>query len=111
MEFCVPNIMALGDIEDFITLIEPRALMISGTSNDLWSRGAQHMFDHARRHFKDGRLVLKLYEGPHVFTAAMREEAYLFLDQYLRTDQGTEDSSAFANSGDHQEFSDAEPVS
>jgi dienelactone hydrolase len=85
MEFCVPNIMMLGDIEDFISLIEPRALMISATSNDVWSRGAQHMFDHASRNFKNGRLMLKLYEGPHVFTAEMREQAYLFLDQYLRS--------------------------
>jgi dienelactone hydrolase len=87
MEFCVPDIMALGDIEDFITLIEPRALMISATSNDVWSRGAQRMFDHASRHFKRGNLALKLYEGPHVFTPEMREEAYLFLDNHLRTNQ------------------------
>ncbi len=87
MEFCVPNIMALGDIEDFICLIEPRALMISATTNDVWSRGAQHMFNHASRHFKSGQLVLKLYEGPHVFTPEMREKAYLFLDQYLRSEK------------------------
>jgi dienelactone hydrolase len=87
MEFCVPDIMALGDIEDFITLIEPRSLMISATSSDVWSRGAQHMFDHARRHFQRGQLALKLYEGSHVFTPEMREEAYLFLDDCLRNHQ------------------------
>lgn len=83
MEFCVPDIMTLGDIEDFITLIEPRALMISATTDDVWSRGAQRMFDHATPHFRQGNLALKLYDGPHVFTAEMRRHAYEFLDQHL----------------------------
>jgi dienelactone hydrolase len=83
MEFCVPQIMNLGDIEDVVALVAPTPLYLSAAENDKWSRGAQQILDAAKSSFPDGNLKLKIWSGNHVFTKAMRDEAYLFLDQYL----------------------------
>jgi len=83
MEFCVPNIMEVGDIEDVVALAPPAALLISATDQDKWSRGAQAIFNSARHAFSEGDLCLKIWPGGHVFTKAMRKEAYAFLDRRL----------------------------
>ncbi len=83
MEFCVPNVMKTGDIEDIVALVPPTALYISAAEQDKWSRGAQHIFDSAQSFFSPGNLKLKIWPGGHVFTPVMREEAYEFLDQHL----------------------------
>ena len=83
MEFCVPNIMQIGDIEDVVALVAPTPLYISVTDQDKWSRGAQHIFDSAAPAFPPEGLKLKIWPGGHVFTTAMREEAYQFLDRHL----------------------------
>jgi dienelactone hydrolase len=84
MEFCVQGIMQTGDIEDVVTMIEPRALLISATDNDKWSRGARAIYDYAKPSFKKGSLDLKIWPGKHVFTKEMRNAAYAFLDTNLR---------------------------
>ena len=84
MEFCVPNIMHYGDIEDVVKMIAPTPLYISATDDDKWSKGAQEIYDYAKAAFVDGELKLKIWPGKHVFTKEMREEAYLFLDKYLK---------------------------
>jgi len=83
MEFCVPGVMQIGDIEDLVALIAPTPLYISATEQDTWSRGAQHIFDSAAAAFPPGTLKLRIWPGSHVFTQAMREEAYRFLDRHL----------------------------
>lgn len=84
MEFCVPNIMQYGDIEDVVKMIEPTPLYISATDDDKWSKGAQKIYDYAKSAFTDGELKLKIWSGKHIFTKEMREEAYSFLDKYLK---------------------------
>ncbi len=84
MEFCVPGIMNHGDIEDIVRLVAPTPLYISATDDDIWSAGAQKIYDHARSAFSDGQLKLKVWSGKHVFTREMREEAYAFLDKHLK---------------------------
>ncbi|MDP2873419.1 MAG: dienelactone hydrolase family protein [Bacillota bacterium] len=84
MEFCVPNIMQSGDIEDVVKMVEPTSIYISATDDDKWSKGAQKIYDYAKSAFADGELKLKIWPGKHIFTKEMREEAYSFLDKYLK---------------------------
>lgn len=79
MEFCVPNILDTCDVEDVIRLIAPRALYISATANDKYSRGATRMYEYAQDAFPDGQLKCKVWPGNHVFSHEMRQAAYEFL--------------------------------
>ena len=85
MEFCVPGLMQLGDIEDVVALLAPTPLYISAASEDKWSSGAQELFDSAKAAFSADNLQLKIWPGGHAFTKAMRENAYNFLDRHLLT--------------------------
>lgn len=82
-EFCVPGIMRICDIEDIVRLIAPRALYISATSKDKYSRGAQHIYNYALDAFPASQLKLKVWDGGHVFTETMRKDAYDFLSSRL----------------------------
>jgi dienelactone hydrolase len=88
MEFCLPGILQLGDVEDVVKLVAPRALLLQATADDKWSRGAEAMFAYAQSAFPKGNLVLGYWPGDHVFTPEMRENAYRFLDQHLNQPQG-----------------------
>ncbi len=83
MEFCVPNILKHGDIEDVVRLVAPTPLYISATDDDKYSKNAQYIYDYAQSAFVGSELELKIWPGKHVFTKEMREEAYKFLDKYL----------------------------
>lgn len=82
-EFCVPNILSFGDIEDVVRLVAPRALYISATNKDKYSRGAQAIYDYAMDAFPAVHLQCKVWEGAHVFTLEMRKSAYQFLAEQL----------------------------
>jgi len=83
MEFCVPGILRLGDIEDVVRLVAPRAICIQATTEDKWSRGAEAIFEYARTAFPEGALELGRWPGGHVFTKEMRKAAYDFLARHL----------------------------
>lgn len=40
MEFCVPDILKYGDVEDIVRLIDPCSLLISAAKGDKYSIGA-----------------------------------------------------------------------
>lgn len=82
-EFCVPGIMKFCDVEDIVRLIAPRALYISATSEDKYSRGARYIYKYAQDAFPASQLKLKVWDGGHIFTAQMREAAYEFLSSRL----------------------------
>ena len=82
-EFCVPGILEVGDIEDVVELIAPRALYISATSQDKYSRGAKRIFDYAKDAFPSRQIKCKVWDGGHVFTEEMRQAAYQFLSDKL----------------------------
>jgi dienelactone hydrolase len=82
-EFVVPGILTFGDIGDVANLIAPRALYISATKGDKYSRGANEMFEYCTSTFPDSQLKLKVWNGNHVFTKEMREAAYSFLKEKL----------------------------
>lgn len=75
----VPNILSFGDIGDVARLISPRALYISATTDDKYSKGADELFEYCAPTFPDSQLKLKFWSGGHVFTEEMRKEAYSFL--------------------------------
>jgi len=78
-EFVLPGFAAGHDIEDVIACFgESSSLLISAGTRDKWSRGAQEVFDGARRALGD-RVELALYDTSHVFTPEMRNRAYAFL--------------------------------
>jgi hypothetical protein len=83
MEFCLPGVLQLGDVEDVLQLVAPRALLLQATANDKWSRGAEAMFAYAESSFPTGQLTLAYWPGDHLFTPEMRENAYRFLDHHL----------------------------
>jgi dienelactone hydrolase len=87
MEFCVPGILGLGDVEDVVGLVAPRALRIQAASEDKWSRGAEEIVGYARARFPDGALELGIWPGGHVFSKEMRQAAYRFLDRHLAAKQ------------------------
>jgi dienelactone hydrolase len=86
MAFCVPGILALGDLEDVLRLAAPRALLIQAAEGDKWSQGARVLFDYARSAFPEGQLEMRIWPGPHRFSRSMRETAYAFLDRHLATE-------------------------
>jgi hypothetical protein len=78
-EFVVPGFAAQHDLEDVISCFgESSSLLISAGTEDKWSRGAQEMYDAARRTLGE-RVELALYDTGHVFTPEMRARAYDFL--------------------------------
>ena len=78
-EFVVPGFAARHDLEDVISHFgESTSLLISAASEDKWSRGAQEVYDGARRTLGD-RVELAVYNTGHVFTPQMRARAYDFL--------------------------------
>jgi dienelactone hydrolase len=83
MEFCVPGIMQIGDVEDVVRMVEPANLLISATDDDKWSYGAEEVFNSATSAFKEGELCIKLWPGKHIFNKEMRTFAYSFINKHL----------------------------
>ncbi len=82
MEFCIPGIMEKHEIKDIVNLIKDCPLLISATNDDVWSLGAQELYDSVKPTLGDN-VALKIWEGKHVFTPEMRQYAYAFLDKNL----------------------------
>jgi dienelactone hydrolase len=83
MEFCVPGIVGRLDLDDVVKAIAPRALLVSATEDDRWSRGAARLREACRSGFPAGKFEVKVWPGRHVFTAQMRAYAYAFLGREL----------------------------
>jgi hypothetical protein len=83
MEFCVPSILQFGDVEDIVKLVNPCSLLISATKEDKYSIGALDLFQYTKESFKDGEIIVKIYDGKHMFTKEMKEFSYSFLMKQL----------------------------
>lgn len=82
-EFVLPGFAAHHDLEDVISRFgESSSLLISAGTQDKWSRGAQEVYDGARRTLGE-RVELALYDTAHAFTPEMRARAYDFLRDRL----------------------------
>ncbi len=82
-EFVIPGIIGAGDVEDIANLIAPRALYISATTEDKYSKGAENFVDYCSPNFPDSQLQVKVWSGGHIFTQEMRHAAYRFLQEKL----------------------------
>lgn len=83
MEFCIPGIMEKHDVKDIVNLTRNCSLLISATDDDVWSVGAEELYNAVKPTFGDA-VELKIYNGKHIFTSEMRKYAYEFLDKKLR---------------------------
>lgn len=84
MEFCIPGYMEKFDIEDVTKHFRECPLLLSATRDDKWSRGAEEVYENLRNAGVD--VELKIYEGGHQFSTEMREYAYSFLSQKLKSE-------------------------
>jgi dienelactone hydrolase len=84
MEFVVPGIIGKLDHRDLAAAIAPRALFLSGTSEDRWSRGLGELANDIRCRFPSSQFMDRIYAGGHRHTGEMRADAYVFLEQHLR---------------------------
>jgi len=89
MEFCLPGVLQFGDVEDIVRLVSPRALLLQATSEDVWSRGATVLFEHAESAFPKEKLKLRFWPGSHVFTREMWQTEYRFFDKHLKDGSGS----------------------
>lgn len=87
VEFCLPGVLQLGDVEDVVRLVAPHALLLQATSDDKWCRGSREMYEYAHSAFPEGKLKLGFWQGGHMFTVEMRQAAYRFLDEHLAQGQ------------------------
>jgi len=86
MEFCIPGFMEHHDLEDIIEHFDNCPLLISATTDDKWSRGYAGLYE-AIVSSGQQNVELKVYPGEHVFTPEMREYAYDFLAEHLKSQQ------------------------
>jgi len=84
LEFCVPGITTIWDIEDIIKLSSSSHLFISWTRDDKYSMGIDSLKEKLQPSFLERDLQVDIYDGWHVFTSEMRDNAYTFLDTYLK---------------------------
>ena len=83
LDFVVPGFLAHGDLGDVVRLVNPASLLILGAAEDKWSPDIEALVAYAAPAFTEGRLAWAMHPGPHRFAAAMREQAYAFLDEHL----------------------------
>lgn len=82
MEFCIPGFMQRHDVKDVVGCFQGCSLLISATTDDKWSRGAQELYDTVKKKLGD-KVELTTYEGKHAFTREMREYAYDFIGRTM----------------------------
>jgi dienelactone hydrolase len=83
LDYVVPGINKIGDLPDLLPLIEPRAILVIGGSDDKWSIGLDAMCRAAQSRFKNGELAWRVFEGGHAFPREMRTLSYEFLSKHL----------------------------
>ena len=84
-DFVVPGFLDHGDLEDVVRLVEPASLLIQGTVDDKGSLGIEEMVEYARPAFRQGTLAYRVFPGQHEFSQPMRQYAYEFLDEQLKS--------------------------
>lgn len=82
MEFCIPGFIVTHDVKDVVKNFKDCSLLISATTDDKWSRGADKLYDAVKDSLGD-KVKLKTYPGKHSFTAEMREYAYKFIESTI----------------------------
>lgn len=79
-EQTIPSFLTYGDIVDVAKLANAK-LLISGTTQDVWSLDAEAMHNELKNSSVYSELAV--YEGEHQFSKEMRDNAYDFLARTL----------------------------
>ncbi|MFI5212344.1 MAG: dienelactone hydrolase family protein [Candidatus Saccharimonadales bacterium] len=79
-ELTIPGFLQHGDVVDVAKLADA-AILISGTTDDVWSEDGQELYDGLMQDSKDAEL--RLYDDVHCFREDMRKYAYDFLNRKL----------------------------
>lgn len=86
----IPGLYAYLDLPDIVTLTAPRALMcINGTQDQLWPlEGVHQAFAKITQGYAKAGVPERfrgiLYDGPHEFNRAMQQEAWAWLDRWVK---------------------------
>jgi len=81
----LPGLLRIGDIDDVVAGIAPRAFgMSSGTEDPMFPmEGVHRIHAKATLAFPDHHFLGLIFEDKHNFQPAIREQAYAMLDRYL----------------------------
>jgi len=83
MEFTVPGILDFGDMDKIVPLGNKTNLLISATKEDKYSTGAEELYKNIKDNYVNTEIRLSMFEGGHIFTGEMRDNAYSFITKYL----------------------------
>jgi dienelactone hydrolase len=83
----LPGLLQVGDIDDAVACIAPRAFGMShGTRDPLFPmEGVRHIQSRARRVFPEHSFLSLVFRGSHSFPSAVKRSAYAFLRRHLET--------------------------
>ncbi|MFZ4695964.1 MAG: alpha/beta hydrolase family protein [Verrucomicrobiia bacterium] len=83
----LPNLLNVGDLDDVVAAISPRAFgMSNGTQDSIFPmEGVRQIHRKARRAFPRGKFLAIAFEGPHQFPDSVKRQAYAFLKRHLKT--------------------------
>jgi dienelactone hydrolase len=81
----LPGLLAVGDVDDAVAAIAPRAFGMShGRRDPIFPLdGVRSIHRAARRAFPRDKLLTILFDGPHALPADVKRRAYAFLEQQL----------------------------
>lgn len=81
----VPGLLTVGDIDDVVASIAPRAFGMSHGSEDAIfpSEGVRQVVRRARAVFDPGSFLAIAFRGPHCFPDAVKRRAVAFLRRHL----------------------------
>jgi dienelactone hydrolase len=84
----VHGLLQLGDTQDLLRLIAPRALLISSSKNDLYAPEPEKVYESIKTFWESMGAGQKLtflndYEDSHTLSDQMKKDAYEWLDKQL----------------------------
>lgn len=82
----LPGLLKIGDLDDVIALITPRAFgMSNGTKDWLFPMdGVRQVHRKAQQSFTHKNLLSIIFDGPHCFPDSVKRRAYAFLGSHLQ---------------------------
>lgn len=81
----LPGIFQVGDVNDVVPLIAPRAFgMSNGTKDRLFPMdGVEEIQKRANKSFPRGKYLPIVFDGPHQLPDSVKKKAYFFLKKHL----------------------------
>ncbi|MBE2203544.1 MAG: alpha/beta fold hydrolase [Chthoniobacterales bacterium] len=81
----LPGFLEVGDMDDVVAAIAPRALGMSHGTRDLMFplSGVREIHRRAKATFAPDKLLPLIFRGGHSFSATMRRKAYGFIESHL----------------------------